>query len=350
MGGSRLSYVEGWRVISIANEVFGFDGWRSSIQTLNIDFMDAIEGGRFNVGASCVMRITLSDGSYREDVGYGTIENAKSKGQALEKVKKEASTDALKRAMRQFGNVLGNCLYDKEYVKNVTHVQKQPRGRIIGDTLYRYNDLEGCGVSSAGSGPAASPGAHVSAPAPARNGGANAPVTPTPSAAVHKAVNDANARGKWGFSASNGRAANLGHVFADAMRCAVQVRGIGNQSEDDMDFDLDGIDDASVFDLVGDLETQRPIIYENPSFSFAAAGGGGYAGQGATPSRTPGRGPGVGSATSASSNGGPAVAPRVASDGTPAAARNLSFHPPHPPPGQQETSGQDRPRSFADIT
>ncbi|KAJ2770272.1 DNA repair protein rad52, partial [Coemansia nantahalensis] len=273
MGGSRLSYVEGWRVISIANEVFGFDGWRSSIQTLNIDFMDAIEGGRFNVGASCVMRITLSDGSYREDVGYGTIENAKSKGQALEKVKKEASTDALKRAMRQFGNVLGNCLYDKEYVKNVTHVQKQPRGRIIGDTLYRYNDLEGCGV------------------------------------------------GKW-----------------------------GNQSEDDMDFDLDGIDDASVFDLVGDLETQRPIIYENPSFSFAAAGGGGYAGQGATPSRTPGRGPGVGSATSASSNGGPAVAPRVASDGTPAAARNLSFHPPHPPPGQQETSGQDRPRSFADIT
>ncbi|KAJ2692115.1 hypothetical protein H4R19_006221, partial [Coemansia spiralis] len=110
-----------------------------------------------------------------------------------------------------------------------------------------------------------------------------------------------------------------------------------NQSDDDMDFDLDGIDDASVFDMVGDLETHRPIIYENPSFSFAAAGGG-YAGPGATPVRTPG------SAASASSAGS-AMAPRVAMDGTPTAARNLAFHPPQPSPTQQ-----GRPRSFADIT
>jgi len=31
--------------------------------------------------------------------------------------KKEAVTDALKRTLRNFGNLLGNCLYDKEYAK-----------------------------------------------------------------------------------------------------------------------------------------------------------------------------------------------------------------------------------------
>ena len=45
------------------------------------------------------------------------IENAKGKGAAFEKAKKEAATDGMKRALRSFGNVLGNCLYDKEYLK-----------------------------------------------------------------------------------------------------------------------------------------------------------------------------------------------------------------------------------------
>jgi DNA repair and recombination protein RAD52 len=34
-------------------------------------------------------------------------------------VQKEAVTDALKRTHRDFGNLLGNCLYDKEYKRSV---------------------------------------------------------------------------------------------------------------------------------------------------------------------------------------------------------------------------------------
>ncbi|KAJ2725172.1 DNA repair protein rad52 [Coemansia sp. Benny D115] len=188
MGNSRLSYVEGWRIISIANEIFGFNGWSSSIQNLTIDFMDITESGRFNVGASCVVRITLKDGNYREDVGFGMIENSKSKGQAFEKVKKEATTDALKRAMRQFGNLLGNCVYDKEFVKGVSGVQKEPRARIQGDSLFRSSDLE-------------------------------------------------NYR-----------------TLAD----------------DGVDFDMDELDDASMMDMIEDLESNRPVIPESPhSFGFA---------------------------------------------------------------------------------
>ena len=44
----------------------------------------------------------------------------------FEKTKKEATTDALKRALRNFGNVLGNCIYDKDYIAKVTKIKVAP--------------------------------------------------------------------------------------------------------------------------------------------------------------------------------------------------------------------------------
>jgi DNA repair and recombination protein RAD52 len=40
--------------------------------------------------------------------------------------KKEAVTDGVKRALRSFGNVLGNCLYDKEYTKEIIKIKVPP--------------------------------------------------------------------------------------------------------------------------------------------------------------------------------------------------------------------------------
>jgi len=37
--GSKLTYVEGWKVINLANEVFGFNGWSSSITSLTTDYV-----------------------------------------------------------------------------------------------------------------------------------------------------------------------------------------------------------------------------------------------------------------------------------------------------------------------
>jgi DNA repair and recombination protein RAD52 len=70
--------------------------------------------GKITLGLSTIVRVTLRDGTYHEDIGYGHIENCKGKAAAFEKAKKEAVTDAMKRALRNFGNVLGNCLYDKD--------------------------------------------------------------------------------------------------------------------------------------------------------------------------------------------------------------------------------------------
>lgn len=88
-GGPKLTYAEGWKVINVANEVFGFEGWSSNIVSLTTDYLDYNEETRrYNVGVSAVMRVTLKEGVFHEDVGYGTIDNAKGKGMALDKVRR----------------------------------------------------------------------------------------------------------------------------------------------------------------------------------------------------------------------------------------------------------------------
>lgn len=52
--------------------------------------------------------------------------NAPDKASAFEKAKKEGTTDALKRALRNFGNILGNCIYDKDYLTKVTKLKVPP--------------------------------------------------------------------------------------------------------------------------------------------------------------------------------------------------------------------------------
>jgi DNA repair and recombination protein RAD52 len=122
--GQKVHYLPAEKVINLANEIFGFNGWSSSIQNIQIDFVDEHpETRKITLGLSVVVRVTLKDGTYHEDIGYGHIENCKGKAAAFEKAKKEGTTDALKRALRTFGNVLGNCVYDKEYVAKVTKIK-----------------------------------------------------------------------------------------------------------------------------------------------------------------------------------------------------------------------------------
>ena len=135
-GGGKVSYIEAWKVIALANDVFGFNGWSSSVQSITQDYLDERPDGRYNLGVTCVLRVTLRDGTYHEDVGYGSIENCKGKAAAFEKCKKEGTTDALKRALRNFGNVLGNCLYDKQFLKEVGKM-KVPNPKFDPEMLHR---------------------------------------------------------------------------------------------------------------------------------------------------------------------------------------------------------------------
>ncbi|NWV26747.1 RAD52 protein, partial [Origma solitaria] len=123
-GGQKFCYIEGHKVISLANEMFGFNGWAHSVTQQNVDFVD-LNNGRFYVGVCAFVKVQLKDGSYHEDVGYGVSEGLKSKALSLEKARKEAVTDGLKRALKCFGNALGNCILDKEYLRVVNKLPRQ---------------------------------------------------------------------------------------------------------------------------------------------------------------------------------------------------------------------------------
>lgn len=139
--GQKVHYLAAEKVINLANEVFGFNGWSSAIQNIQIDFVDEnATTGKICLGLSVIVRVTLKDGTFHEDVGYGHIENCKGKAAAFEKCKKEGTTDGLKRALRTFGNVLGNCIYDKDFVAKVTKV-KVGTGRWDVNELHRHPDF-----------------------------------------------------------------------------------------------------------------------------------------------------------------------------------------------------------------
>ena len=139
--GQKVHYLAAEKVINLANEVFGFNGWSSAIQNIQIDFVDEnAQTGKITLGLSVIVRVTLKDGTFHEDVGYGHIENCKGKAAAFEKAKKEGTTDALKRALRTFGNVLGNCIYDKDFVAKVTKIKVAP-SKWDADNLHRHSDF-----------------------------------------------------------------------------------------------------------------------------------------------------------------------------------------------------------------
>ncbi|KAJ9251324.1 hypothetical protein DTO207G8_5427 [Paecilomyces variotii] len=138
--GQKVHYLAAEKCINLANEVFGFNGWSSAIQNIQIDFVDENpQTGKISLGLSVIVRVTLKDGTFHEDIGYGHIENCKGKAAAFEKAKKEGTTDALKRSLRTFGNVLGNCIYDKEYLAKVTKVKAAP-ARWDVSNLHRHPD------------------------------------------------------------------------------------------------------------------------------------------------------------------------------------------------------------------
>jgi len=105
-GGMRLSYIEGYHAIETANRIFGFFGWQYAISS-----SEHKESGN-NIVAVATVRLQVRNpdtGEWivREDTGTGENRN-------VDTSVKEAVTDALKRALRTFGDQFGLSLYDKD--------------------------------------------------------------------------------------------------------------------------------------------------------------------------------------------------------------------------------------------
>ena len=113
--GPKGDYIEGWHAIAEANEIFGFGGWSYTITSLAKDSLEEGKDGKgdpqWRAAYTCIVRVVVGD-VVREDVGFGSG-FARQIGDAIEGATKEAVTDALKRALRTFGNRFGLALYDK---------------------------------------------------------------------------------------------------------------------------------------------------------------------------------------------------------------------------------------------
>jgi len=137
-----LSYIEGHHAIREANRIFGFDGWEYDVKSFNVVSSEQYEKAGYNNGPAipmhriCVAAIVTVTalGVTRQDVGYGTG-TAKTLADAHESAGKEAVTDALKRALRTFGDQFGNALYDKQQTNVVDYDQVAKEDQITSHIL-----------------------------------------------------------------------------------------------------------------------------------------------------------------------------------------------------------------------
>jgi DNA repair and recombination protein RAD52 len=53
----KLAYVESWKAIELANTIFGFDGWSSTIVDITPDFIEETKQGKFRVGVSALVKV-----------------------------------------------------------------------------------------------------------------------------------------------------------------------------------------------------------------------------------------------------------------------------------------------------
>ena len=103
-GGRRFSYIEGHTAIDQANQVFGYGGW-------GYELVGEVTLREFKSGAaySATVRVTVPGAPSRTDVGFQPVSDDSAEGH--ETAYKGAVTDALKRALRSFGDRFGNGLY-----------------------------------------------------------------------------------------------------------------------------------------------------------------------------------------------------------------------------------------------
>ena len=117
-------YIEGWHAIAEANRIFGHCGWSYEIVQLEQMSSHTNKNGTMVVGYICRVRVTVG-GVTREDTGYDTGMSKTDVSACHEGASKGAVTDALKRALRSFGNQFGLALYDKLKTNVETDADRQ---------------------------------------------------------------------------------------------------------------------------------------------------------------------------------------------------------------------------------
>lgn len=131
-GRGSPDYVSGFYVTDMANQVFGNTGWTSETISHRIvhgpEKVQVKEGEAWLVVASAHVRVThIASGAFHDGVACGSGMDRFEVATAFHNALGEAETDAKKRAIKDFGRVLGLALYDKEKAHVSTEQEREAR-------------------------------------------------------------------------------------------------------------------------------------------------------------------------------------------------------------------------------
>ncbi len=112
--GRTFAYLEGRTAIDQANRIFGFGGWgwevTGPVELRESESVDQKTGETRRFSAySATVRVTVPGSTPRTDVGFHAVTEETVEGH--ETAFKGCVTDALKRALRGYGDQFGNGLY-----------------------------------------------------------------------------------------------------------------------------------------------------------------------------------------------------------------------------------------------
>lgn len=104
-----VAYFPAHIILSLANDVFGYNGWSSEVLECSFENLDtSSDMTSFSIRVYVKVRITLRDGFQSEAEGIGEANNLPFKYMCYNSGKKQAMTDATKRAIIGLGEVLIN--------------------------------------------------------------------------------------------------------------------------------------------------------------------------------------------------------------------------------------------------
>ena len=107
--GDLIRYLEGHIVIEQANRIFGHDGWGAEVVG-EVGYRPLKAGNSAAIGLyTATVRVRVTGCPPRSDVGCAIV--AENSADAHTTAYKGAVTDAMKRALRHFGDQFGNALY-----------------------------------------------------------------------------------------------------------------------------------------------------------------------------------------------------------------------------------------------
>lgn len=136
--GKYGEYVDALHVIREANRIFGYGGWSYGITRLELVSRIETAKPQVRVGYMATVKVTIG-GVTREGSAVGSgMGHPDSEADHHESAIKEAETDAMKRAMRTFGNTFGLALYDKDKAKREVGKAPEPKKEKTPETVRDY--------------------------------------------------------------------------------------------------------------------------------------------------------------------------------------------------------------------